>query len=87
MVMTSPCPEGCGRMAAKGVHLLDCRQQCGGSALQLEDRWKITFLEQQADGLKVCEEPVTPLRAPEFTNLRMNPFERAEHETAVAAHT
>jgi arylsulfatase len=45
--------------------------------------WKITFLEQQAEGLRVWQEPFVPLRAPTLTNLRMDPFERAEHENAM----
>jgi arylsulfatase A-like enzyme len=32
-------------------------------------------------GLKVWQQPFTALRAPKLTNLRMDPFERAEHET------
>jgi arylsulfatase len=45
--------------------------------------WKITYLEQKAHGLRVWQEPFTVLRAPLITNLRMDPFERAEHEHAV----
>jgi arylsulfatase A-like enzyme len=45
--------------------------------------WKITFLEQQAEGLKVWQEPFVQLRAPKITNLRMDPFERAEEENAM----
>jgi len=44
---------------------------------------KVTFLEQKAEGLKVWQEPFTPLRAPKLTNLRMDPFERAEEENAM----
>jgi arylsulfatase len=47
------------------------------------DNWKITFLEQKAHGLRVWQEPFTTLRAPLITNLRMDPFERAEHEHAM----
>ena len=43
--------------------------------------WKITFLEQNAEGLQVWQEPFEELRAPLLTNLRMDPFERAEEET------
>ena len=32
---------------------------------------------------KVWQEPFTELRAPKITNLRMDPFERAEHENAM----
>jgi arylsulfatase A-like enzyme len=45
--------------------------------------WKITFLEQEAHGLKVWQQPFTELRAPKITNLRMDPFERAEEENAM----
>lgn len=45
--------------------------------------WKITFLEQKAHGLRVWQEPFTTLRAPTLANLRMDPFERAEHEHAI----
>jgi arylsulfatase len=47
------------------------------------DNWKITFLEQKAEGLRVWQEPFTPLRAPVLTNLRMDPFERARQEDAM----
>lgn len=45
--------------------------------------WKVTFLAQNARGLKVWQEPFVPLRAPLLTNLRMDPFERAEEENAM----
>jgi arylsulfatase len=45
--------------------------------------WKITFLQQEAEGLKVWQQPFTALRAPAVTNLRMDPFERAEEEHAM----
>ena len=44
---------------------------------------KVTFLEQEALGLKVWQNPFTQLRAPKITNLRMDPFERAEEENAM----
>jgi arylsulfatase A-like enzyme len=47
------------------------------------DNWKITFLQQKAEGMRVWQEPFTQLRAPLITNLRMDPFERAEHENAM----
>jgi arylsulfatase len=47
------------------------------------DNWKITFLEQQAEGLRVWQEPFVAMRAPKLTNLRMDPFERAEEEHAM----
>ena len=45
--------------------------------------WKISFLVQEAEGLKVWQQPFVQLRAPMITNLRMDPFERAEHENAM----
>ena len=47
------------------------------------ENWKITFLRQDALGMKVWQEPLVQLRAPIMTNLRMDPFERAEHENAM----
>ena len=55
----------------------------GSVAALRYDNWKITFLEQQAEGLKVWQEPFVQLRAPKITNLRMDPFERAEEENAI----
>jgi arylsulfatase len=52
------------------------------AALRYEN-WKITFLEQEGEGLEVWQKPFTPLRAPKLTNLRMDPFERAEEEHAI----
>jgi arylsulfatase len=52
------------------------------AALRYEN-WKITFLKQDAEGLRVWQEPFTPLRAPLVTNLRMDPFERAAEEDAM----
>jgi len=52
------------------------------AALRYQD-WKITFLEQEAEGLDVWINPFTPLRAPILTNLRMDPFERAKAENAM----
>jgi arylsulfatase len=48
-------------------------------ALRYND-WKIVFLEQRAHGLDVWQEPFVELRFPKLINLRMDPFERAEHE-------
>jgi arylsulfatase A-like enzyme len=45
--------------------------------------WKMTFLEQKAEGLRVWQEPFVELRAPLLTNLRMDPFERARQEDAM----
>lgn len=52
------------------------------AALRYEN-WKVTFLKQNAEGLRVWQEPFETLRAPLLTNLRMDPFERAEHENAM----
>ncbi|HET7204295.1 MAG TPA: arylsulfatase [Steroidobacteraceae bacterium] len=52
------------------------------AALRYDD-WKVTFLEQEGEGLEVWQKPFTQLRAPKLTNLRMDPFERAEHEHAI----
>jgi arylsulfatase A-like enzyme len=43
--------------------------------------WKLTFLRQNAIGIKVWEQPFEPLRWPLLTNLRMDPFEKACDET------
>jgi arylsulfatase len=55
----------------------------GSVAALRYDNWKITFLRQDAEGLGVWQEPFVPLRAPMITNLRMDPFERAEAEHAM----
>jgi arylsulfatase len=52
------------------------------AALRYEN-WKITFLKQEGEGLEVWQKPFTQLRAPMITNLRMDPFERAEEEHAI----
>jgi arylsulfatase A-like enzyme len=52
------------------------------AALRYGD-FKVTFLEQKAHGLRVWIDPFKPLRAPLLTNLRMDPFERVEHENAM----
>jgi arylsulfatase len=44
------------------------------------DNWKFVFLEQRAAGtLQVWFEPYTRLRAPKIFNLRLDPYERADH--------
>ena len=55
----------------------------GSVAALRYDNWKVTFLKQEAEGLKVWQKPFTELRAPLITNLRIDPFERAEHENAM----
>jgi arylsulfatase len=54
----------------------------GGSVAALRyDDWKLTFLRQNAIGIKVWEAPFEPLRWPMLTNLRMDPLERASDES------
>ena len=55
----------------------------GSVAALRYDNWKVTFLEQDAKGLRVWQDPFKELRAPLLTNLRMDPFERAEEENAM----
>ena len=55
----------------------------GSVAALRYNNWKVTFLEQEEEGLKVWQNPFTELRAPKICNLRMDPFERAEHENAM----
>jgi arylsulfatase len=50
------------------------------SALRYND-WKILFTVQRAHGAAVWAEPYVPLRLPMIENLRMDPFERAHHES------
>ena len=52
------------------------------AALRYDD-WKVTFLEQKAEGMRVWQEPFDELRAPILTNLRMDPFERARQKDAM----
>ena len=52
------------------------------AALRYND-WKVTFLRQNAEGYKVWTTPFEVLRAPSLTNLRMDPFERAEAEDSM----
>lgn len=52
------------------------------AALRYDD-WKVTFMKQNAEGLEVWQRPFETLRAPLLTNLRMDPFERAEQEHAM----
>jgi arylsulfatase len=37
-------------------------------------------MEQKAHGLKVWQNPLTPLRAPTLFSVRADPFERSDHE-------
>ncbi len=52
------------------------------AALRYND-WKVTFLRQPEEGYRVWSTPFEELRAPSLTNLRMDPFERAEVEGAM----
>jgi arylsulfatase A-like enzyme len=52
----------------------------GSVAALRYNNWKITFLKQNAHGLHVWMHPFETLRAPLITNLRSDPFERAEYE-------
>lgn len=52
----------------------------GNCAALRYDNWKISFLRQDAEGIDVWRQPFVVLRAPMITNLRMDPFERAEYE-------
>lgn len=51
----------------------------GNVAALRYNNWKITFLRQDHEGLRVWQEPFVKLRAPMLTNLRTDPFEIA-HE-------
>ena len=44
------------------------------------DQWKLVFMEQKAHGLRVWQNPLTPLRVPMLFSVRADPFERADHE-------
>ena len=44
------------------------------------DRWKALFMEQTAEGFRVWQQPLTPLRVPYIFDLRADPFERAQRE-------
>ena len=43
------------------------------------ERWKVVFLENRGQAFEVWREPWTPLRVPLFFDLRMDPYERAQH--------
>ena len=44
------------------------------------EQWKAVFMEQQAHGFDVWQQPMVQLRLPMLFNLRSDPFERAQHE-------
>ena len=52
----------------------------GNVAALRYNNWKIGFLRQDAEGIHVWIEPFVELRAPSITNLRSDPFERAQYE-------
>jgi arylsulfatase len=52
----------------------------GSVAALRYNQWKITFLVQRAHGAHVWQQPFEELRAPMLSNLRSDPFERAEYE-------
>lgn len=43
--------------------------------------WKATYLENRAEQLQVWREPFVHLRLPLLTNLRRDPFEKAQHNS------
>jgi len=45
------------------------------------NRWKAVFLEQRAEGQAVWRDMWIPLRAPKLFDLRMDPFEKADHDS------
>ena len=45
------------------------------------DQWKLVFMEQRDHGLRVWQNPLTPLRTPLLFSLRADPFERSDHES------
>ena len=44
------------------------------------DRWKLVFLEQRAEGLKVWQDPLVALRFPKLIDMRADPFESAQRD-------
>jgi arylsulfatase A-like enzyme len=49
------------------------------------NRWKFVFAEQRAEGFHVWGEPLVMARTPKFFDLRGDPFERADRESAYYA--
>ena len=45
------------------------------------NRWKAVFMEQRAEGQAVWREQFDELNAPKLFDLRMDPFERADHDS------
>jgi arylsulfatase A-like enzyme len=54
----------------------------GSVAALRYDNYKVMFLKQTAVGLRAWQHPFEAQRAPLLTNLRTDPFERAEEENA-----
>jgi len=50
------------------------------AALRYND-WKIHFMIQKSHGVQVWQDPFTTVKMPMVMNLRMDPFERAWHES------
>jgi len=46
------------------------------------EQWKMAFLDQRAMGFTVWQDPLVDLRLPKLFNLRSDPFERADKESA-----
>jgi arylsulfatase len=44
------------------------------------NNFKVVFMEQRAHGFDVWQDPFVVLRFPKLINLRVDPFERADHE-------
>lgn len=59
----------------------------GNVAALRYDNWKVTFLMQEAEGMDVWQRPFVELRAPVLTNLRMDPFERAQQQNTMGYQT
>lgn len=51
------------------------------TGLRYNDRWKLVFAEQRATQMQVWREPFVELRIPLIFDLRMDPFERAQHNS------
>ncbi len=51
------------------------------TGLRYNDRWKLVFAEQRAKQMQVWREPFVQLRIPLIFDLRMDPYERAQHNS------
>jgi arylsulfatase len=52
----------------------------GNLAALRYERWKLLFMEQRAEGLNVWQDPLITLRFPKLTDLRADPFEKAQFD-------